>query len=78
VLNLRLMNIGLLTKWMWKLESQDGLWQKNVKEKYVKGKHLIFIKKWQGILSYGEAFLKQRKSFTKKLPKIGDGLSTSF
>jgi hypothetical protein len=39
------MNISLLTKWLWKLESSDGLWQKIVKVKYLKGVPLALAKK---------------------------------
>jgi hypothetical protein len=31
ILDLRCMNVSLLTKWVWKLESQEGLWQSLVK-----------------------------------------------
>lgn len=30
VLDLELMNVALLTKWLWKLFNEQGLWQKNV------------------------------------------------
>jgi hypothetical protein len=36
LLDLRCMNISLLVKWMWRMESSDGLWQKIIKEKYLK------------------------------------------
>ena len=31
------MNISLLCKWWWKLETEEGLWQNIVKAKYIKG-----------------------------------------
>jgi hypothetical protein len=34
-LDLRCMNISLLVKWLWKLESSDGMWQMIIKEKYL-------------------------------------------
>jgi len=34
--DLRKMNISLLYKWWWKLEKEDGLWQKIIKFKYLK------------------------------------------
>jgi hypothetical protein len=37
------MNKSLLVKWWWKLESKDGLWQKLVKAKYVKGRPVACI-----------------------------------
>jgi hypothetical protein len=48
VLNLRLMNISMLKKWLWNLENQNGLWQDIVITKYVKGEPLIVIKKARG------------------------------
>jgi hypothetical protein len=36
LLDLRCMIIILLVKWMWRLESSNGLWQKIIKEKYLK------------------------------------------
>jgi hypothetical protein len=44
ILDLRCMNISLLTKWLWKLEKDEGLWQTIVK-KYMKGKPLCVLKK---------------------------------
>jgi hypothetical protein len=37
------MNKSLLVKLWWKLKSKDGLWQKLVKAKYVKGKPVAYI-----------------------------------
>lgn len=36
ILDLRCMNISLLTKWLWKLENGEGMWQTIIKEKYMK------------------------------------------
>jgi hypothetical protein len=38
VLNLGYMNDALLTKWLWNLESSNGLWQNIISGKYIKGK----------------------------------------
>jgi hypothetical protein len=35
VLNLDIMNICLLCKWLWKLENEDGDWQDILKKKYL-------------------------------------------
>jgi hypothetical protein len=45
ILNLRWINISLLTKWLWKLEREEGLWQTIVRKKYMKGKPLCVLKK---------------------------------
>jgi hypothetical protein len=34
VIDLEKMNIGLLAKWIWKLETSDGIWQNIVRSKY--------------------------------------------
>jgi hypothetical protein len=41
------MNISLIAKWIWKLETSDGLWQRIVKSKYVKGKRISLVTKRQ-------------------------------
>jgi hypothetical protein len=35
VLNLDLMNISLLCKWLWKLENDEGMWQDILKKRYL-------------------------------------------
>jgi hypothetical protein len=35
VLNLDIMNICLLCKWLWKLENEDGAWQSILRKKYL-------------------------------------------
>ena len=32
--NLKLLNVSLLCKWWWRLESEEGLWQDIVRQKY--------------------------------------------
>lgn len=36
--DIRKMNVSLMTKWWWKLEREDGLWQKIIQFKYLCGK----------------------------------------
>jgi hypothetical protein len=73
------MNEALLAKWIWNLENSNGLWQTIIRHKYVKGRHIISIKKrqsdshfWKGILEIRDKFYK----YCKK--KVGNGKSTSF
>lgn len=35
VLDLDIMNISLLGKWLWKLENDEGLWQQLLRRKYL-------------------------------------------
>lgn len=77
ILNLRCMNISLLTKWLWKLENGDGLWQTIVK-KYNKRKPLCFFKKKQGIPSSGDIIDIKDFFCNNRRRMIGNGLNTSF
>ena len=43
--DIRKMNISLLCKWWWKLETEDGLWQTLIRTKYLRGGRLIRIVK---------------------------------
>lgn len=45
VKNVREMNISMLMKWWWRLETEEWLWQDIVKAKYVKGRPIGNIKK---------------------------------
>jgi hypothetical protein len=54
VLDLKVMNDALMTKWLWNIENSNGLWQKIINEKYIKGKPLISVKKDKAILISGE------------------------
>ena len=47
VLNLEVMNDSLLSKWLWNIENSNGLWQKIIASKYLKGKPLILVKQKQ-------------------------------
>jgi hypothetical protein len=41
VVYLRTMNFCLLCKWLWKLETTDGLWQQMIRAKYLNNKPLL-------------------------------------
>jgi len=67
--DIRKMNISLLSKWWWKLETEDGLWQSIVKAKYMQGNNLITTIKHKAddslIHSYGLIFSKSDNSTLK-------------
>lgn len=44
ILDLEKQNISLMTKWWWKLETQDGLWQRIVKAKYFRNQSISSVK----------------------------------
>jgi hypothetical protein len=57
VIDLKCMNISLLAKWIWILESSEGLWQQIIGSKYIKGDPLIVVGKkrddiqfWKGLM----------------------------
>jgi hypothetical protein len=79
VIDLRCMNFSLLAKWIWRLESTEGLWQQIVRRKYIKGNPLILVDKkqedsyfWKGLMNVKDTFYK----FCRK--KFGNGNRTSF
>jgi hypothetical protein len=55
------MNISLLTKWLWKLEKEEGLWQTIVKKIHER-QALMCFKKETRRLNFGEASLIVRRS----------------
>ena len=78
--DIRKMNISLLSKWWWKLETEDGLWQSIVKAKYMQGNNLITTIKhkaddspiWSDLLKIRQFYLNGRSITTK------NGQSTLF
>jgi hypothetical protein len=54
------MNISLLTKWLWKLEKEEGLWQTIVKKIHEMQALMYFKKRNKETLNYGEASLTLR------------------
>jgi hypothetical protein len=40
VLDLHVMNVSLLGKWLWKLENSSDMWQEILRRKYMKSKPL--------------------------------------
>jgi len=77
--DLRKLNISLLIKWWWKLESGEGLWQDIVKKKYMKNLCLQHLKKkpgnspvWNDLLKVKDLYLQGR------IMVVGDGQGTDF
>jgi hypothetical protein len=66
--NLRKLNVSLLCKWWWLLETENGLWQDIVKLKYVKGSHVALIKNkmsdslvWSDLMKIRHIYLRGRE-----------------
>ena len=80
ILNLEIMNIALLAKWFWKMETEEGMWQDVLKEKYGKNECLALVEKkpgdsqfWTSLLNIKNIFYK----FVKKVPR-GGGRTLGF
>lgn len=77
--NLRKLNLSLLCKWWWRLESEKGMWQQIVEEKYVRGTCVSQLKSrtncspvWKDLLKVKNQYLAGRKM------RIGNGEKTDF
>ena len=79
ILDLRCMNLCLLAKWWWSLENKEGLWQKIVRFKYIRGRPLSLLQRKQGDSHFWKSILEVKDVFYKNCKRIiGDGKSTSF
>jgi hypothetical protein len=73
------MNDALLTKWLWNIENSNGLRQKIISEKYIKGKPLIFVRQKQDDSQFWKKILSLRDIFYKHCKVVfGNGMKTSF
>ena len=79
ILDLDLMNISLLSKWLWKLFNDKGPWQEILSRKYLQGKTLCQVAArpgdshfWQGLMEIKHIFWACCKI------EIGNGEKTSF
>lgn len=77
--DIRKMNISLLCKWWWRLETENGLWQKIIRHKYIKSKAICTVKHrqsdspiWADLLKIRDIYLQGRKF------KVGNGKTTLF
>ena len=67
VKDLRKQNLSLLVKWWWKLETQDGLWQRIAKAKYLRNKTVVSVKFrfndspcWKAVMQVKEIYMAGR------------------
>ena len=73
VKDLRKQNISLLVKWWWKLETQEGLWQKIVKAKYLRNKTVASVRPrvsdspcWKNLLKVKDTYFCGRRITLRK------------
>jgi hypothetical protein len=75
--SLKKMNLSLLCKWWWKLEIEDGLWQKIVKHKYLKKDTIFTVSHKQSDSSIWADLLKVKKIYLQgRKVKTNDGRNT--
>jgi hypothetical protein len=79
VKDIKKMNISLLCKWWWKLDTEDGLWQQIIRFKYLKNNSICSVKHkqndsviWANLLKVKDVYLHGRKMV------ISDGSNTLF
>lgn len=79
VLDLLTMNTSLLGKWLWRLETSDGLWQQILRKKYVKDEPISQIKKKQGDSHFWQGLMEVDQCYQQFcVRKVGDGKGISF
>lgn len=66
--DIRKMNISLLTKWWWKLETEEGIWQEIARAKYIKDGTVCSVSHrindspvWTNLLKVKHIYLQGRK-----------------
>ena len=79
ILNLEVQNTCLLSKWVFKLLNEEGLWQEVLRRKYVKDKCLTQIEKrpgdshfWSGLMVVKDIMLQYGRF------KVSSGDQTRF
>jgi hypothetical protein len=77
--DLRKMNVCLLSKWWWKLEQEEGLWQEIVKAKYLQNKTIFSVSHkntdsaiWADLLKVKDLYLQGRSI------RMNNGQKTRF
>jgi hypothetical protein len=79
VLNLELMNISLLCKWLWKLENEEGLWQSVLKNKYLQNGSLAHMEAKPGCSQFWSGLMQVNNIFYKYCDRVlVSGNKTSF
>lgn len=66
--DIRKMNVSLLCKWWWKLDTEDGIWQQIIRFKYLKNDSICNVKHrqsdlaiWVELLKVKDAYLQGRR-----------------
>jgi hypothetical protein len=64
------MNIGLLCKWLWKLENESRIWQDILKKKYLQKETMTQVEEKPGTSQFLSGLVKVKKIFYKYYKRI--------
>lgn len=79
VLDLDMMNVSLLCKWLWKLENTDGAWQRILRKKYLQKQTLSQAESSRGTSQFWSGLMKVKDLFYNHCTRIlGSGKQTRF
>lgn len=79
VLDLELMNISLLCKWLWKLENEEGVWQEILRKKYLSKQTLSQVESGPGNSQFWAGLLSVKKLFLDRCSRVlRSGSNTRF
>ena len=79
ILDLEVMNIALLSKWLWKLFNEEGMWQQILTNKYLKKHTLCQVLVTPGDSHFWQELVEVKRYFWPCVRVIvGDGRKTSF
>lgn len=79
IVDSHVMNIFLLSKWIWKLETGDGIWQEEIRRKYCNRKLLVSIEHKPGQSHFIHGLITYKKVVYRYYRKqVGNGRNTRF
>jgi hypothetical protein len=79
ILDLDIMNISLLSKWLWKLFNEKGVWQSILTGKYLRKNTLGQAVAKPGDSHFWQGLMDVKRPFWPCIRiKVGDGTKTKF
>ena len=79
ILDLDLQNRCLLSKWVFKLISEDGIWQRLLRNKYLRYKTITQVEHMPGDSHFWSGLMKAKNDLLRMGKfKVGDGSQTRF
>jgi hypothetical protein len=79
IIDLDIQNKCLLSKWIFKLLSEDGVWQQMLKKKYLKGKTLAQVERRKGDSHFWSGLMEVKKLVLDRGRfQVQDGSQTRF